>query len=66
MTTSFPKGGDKMAYQAVRFKAGRKGWAVILKVFSPNGETTFVKRDLTKSQATLIKTQFNQELGYNE
>ncbi len=55
-----------MAYKAERFSAGRRGWAVILTVYSPNGERTLVKRNLTKAQAHEIATQFNQELGYNE
>jgi hypothetical protein len=48
-----------MSYQAVRFCAGRTGWAVIMTVCSPNGERTFVKKNLTKKQANSIAESFN-------
>lgn len=55
-----------MSYSAVRFSAGRKGWAVLLTVCSPNGERTVVRKNLTKAQAHSIVSLFNKELGYNE
>lgn len=54
------------SYQAKRFKAGRSGWAVVLKVYSPNGEYTIVKQDMSKKRAKEIASQFNQEIGYAE
>ena len=55
-----------MFYQAVRFSAGRTGWAVILTVCSPNGERTFfIKKNLTKRRAQEIAKMFNTDLGYN-
>ena len=57
--------GD-MSYQAVRFSAGRTGWAVILTVCSPNGERTFIKKNLTKRKAQEIAKMFNTDIGYNE
>ena len=54
-----------MSYHAERFSAGRTGWAVIMTVYSPNGERTLIKRNLTKKQAQEIASQFNQEIGYN-
>lgn len=55
-----------MSYSAVRFSAGRKGWAVVLVLHSPSGERRFIKKDLTKKQAHNITKMFNQELGYAE
>lgn len=54
-----------MSYQAVRFSAGRTGWAVILTVCSPNGERTFIKKNLTKRKAQEIAKMFNTEIGYS-
>lgn len=55
-----------MSYQAIRFSAGRTGWAVILTVCSPNGERTFIKKNLTKRKAQeIIAKMFNIDLGYN-
>ena len=55
-----------MAYKAHRLKAGPMGWAVMLTLFSPNGQKTLVKRNLTKARAKEIASQFNQEIGYVE
>lgn len=52
-----------MSYKAVRFSAGRKGWAVVITVYSPNGERTFVRKNLTKRQANDIAKMFNEEVG---
>ena len=52
-----------MSYKAVRFSAGRTGWAVIMTVYSPNGERTFVKKNLTKKQANDIAKMFNGRIG---
>lgn len=52
-----------MSYKAVRFSAGRSGWAVVMTVYSPNGECTLVKKNLTKSQAKHIAEVFNAEVG---
>ena len=52
-----------MSYKAERFCAGRNGWAVVMTVYSPNGERTLVKRNLTKRQAQRIAALFNQEVG---
>lgn len=53
-----------MSYKAVRFSAGRTGWAVeMTRVYSPNGEHTLVKKNLTKSQAKHIAEVFNAEVG---
>jgi hypothetical protein len=53
------------SYQAKRFKAGRSGWAVVLKVYSPNGEYTTVKQDLSKARAKEIASLFNHEIGHS-
>lgn len=52
-----------MSYKAVRFSAGRTGWAVIMTVYSPNGERTLIKKNLTKKQANAIAKMFNDEVG---
>lgn len=52
-----------MSYQAVRFSAGRTGWAVIMTVYSPNGERTLIRKNLTKKQANDIAKMFNEEVG---
>ena len=52
-----------MSYQAVRFSAGRTGWAVVMTVYSPNGERTIIRKDLTKKQAQHIAEMFNAEVG---
>ena len=52
-----------MSYKAVRFSAGRTGWAVEMTVYSPNGERTIVKKNLTKSKAKHIAEVFNAEIG---
>ena len=52
-----------MSYQAVRFSAGRTGWAVVLTVSSPNGKRTVSKKNLTKRQANEIAKIFNEEVG---
>ena len=52
-----------MSYKAVRFSAGRTGWAVIMTVYSPNGERTLIKKNLTKKQANDIAKMFNEEVG---
>lgn len=52
-----------MGYQAVRFKPGRKGYAVILTVYSPNGQRHFIRKDLTKSEAERVASIFNAEIG---
>ena len=53
----------KMSYKAVRFSAGRTGWAVIMTVYSPNGERTLIRKNLTKKQANDIAKMFNDEVG---
>lgn len=52
-----------MSYQAVRFSAGRTGWAVVMTVYSPNGKRTIIKKNLTKRQANEIAKIFNEEVG---
>ena len=52
-----------MSYQAVRFSAGRTGWAVVMTVRSPNGERTIIRKNLTKRQANEIAKIFNEEVG---
>ena len=52
-----------MSYQAVRFSAGRTGWAVVMTVYSPNGERTIIRKNLTKRQANEIAKIFNEEVG---
>lgn len=52
-----------MSYKAVRFSAGRTGWAVIMTVYSPNGERTLIRKNLTKKQADAIAKMFNEEVG---
>lgn len=52
-----------MSYSAVRFSAGRTGWAVVMTVYSPNGGRTFIRRNLTKKQAQHIADVFNAEVG---
>jgi hypothetical protein len=52
-----------MSYKAVRFSAGRTGWAVVMTVYSPNGERTLIKKNLTKKQAQDIASLFNEEVG---
>lgn len=52
-----------MSYSAVRFSAGRKGWAVVLVLHSPSGERRFVKKNLTKKQVIDIAKLFNEEIG---
>lgn len=53
----------KMSYKAVRFSAGRTGWAVVMTVYSPNGERTLIRKNLTKEQANYIAKLFNEEIG---
>ena len=55
-----------MSYKAVRFSAGRTGWAVVMTVYSPNGERTIIRKNLTKKRANEIASMFNVEIGYNE
>ena len=52
-----------MSYKAVRFSAGRTGWAVVMTVYSPNGERTVIRKNLTKRQANEIARIFNEEVG---
>ena len=52
-----------MSYKAVRFSAGRTGWAVVMTVYSPNGKRTVIKRNLTKKRANEIAKIFNEEVG---
>ena len=52
-----------MSYRAVRFRAGRSGWAVVMTVYSPNGRRTVIKRNLTKRRADEIAKLFNEEVG---
>lgn len=52
-----------MSYSAVRFSAGRTGWAVVMTVYSPNGERTLIRKNLTKKQAQYIADVFNAEVG---
>lgn len=52
-----------MSYKAVRFSAGRTGWAVVMTVYSPNGERTLIRKNLTKRQANDIAKMFNEEVG---
>ena len=52
-----------MSYKAVRFSAGRTGWAVVMTVYSPNGERTVIRKNLTKLQANEIAKIFNEEVG---
>lgn len=52
-----------MSYQAVRFSAGRTGWAVVMTVYSPKGERTIIRKNLTKRQANEISKIFNEEVG---
>lgn len=52
-----------MSYKAVRFSAGRTGWAVVMTVYFPNGRRTVIKRNLTKRQADNIAKLFNEEVG---
>ena len=52
-----------MSYQAVRFSAGRTGWTVVMTVYSPNGERTIIRKNLTKRQANEIAEIFNEEVG---
>ena len=52
-----------MSYQAVRFSAGRTGWAVVMTVYSPNGGRTIIRKNLTKRQANEIAKIFNEEVG---
>ena len=52
-----------MSYKAVRFSAGRTGWAVVMTVYSPNGERTIIRKNLTKRQANEIARIFNEEVG---
>lgn len=52
-----------MSYKAVRFSAGRTGWAVVMTVYSPNGERTIIRKNLTKKQAKYIADLFNAEVG---
>lgn len=52
-----------MSYRAERFCAGRNGWAVVMTVYSPNGERTLIRKDLTKKQAHYIAEMFNAEVG---
>ena len=52
-----------MSYKAVRFSAGRTGWAVVMTVYSPNGERTLIRKNLTKKQANDIAKIFNEEVG---
>lgn len=52
-----------MSYKAVRFSAGRTGWAVVMTVYSPNGERTIIRKNLTKKQANDIAKLFNEEVG---
>ena len=52
-----------MSYKAVRFSAGRTGWAVVMTVYSPNGERTVIRKNLTKRQANEIAEIFNEEVG---
>lgn len=52
-----------MSYKAVRFSAGRTGWAVVMTVYSPNGERTIIRKNLTKRQANEMAKIFNEEVG---
>ena len=52
-----------MSYKAVRFSVGRTGWAVVMTVYSPNGERTIIRKNLTKKQANDIAKIFNNEVG---
>ena len=52
-----------MSYKAVRFSAGRTGWAVVMTVYSPNGEYTVIRKNLTKRQANEMAEIFNEEVG---
>ena len=52
-----------MSYKAVRFSAGRSGWAVVMTVYSPNGERTIIRKNLTKERAKYIADLFNAEVG---
>ena len=52
-----------MSYKAVRFSAGRSGWAIVMTVYSPNGERTIIRKNLTKKRAQYIAEVFNAEVG---
>ena len=52
-----------MSYKAVRFSAGRTGWAVVMTVYSPNGERTLIRKNLAKKRANEIAKLFNEEVG---
>ena len=52
-----------MSYKAVRFSAGRTGWAVVMTVYSPKLERTVIRTNLTRRQANDIARIFNEEVG---